>query len=122
MFLFFLCEKAAEQRQVLIFSYTPLCISLPSVRDGGLFMISKEGLEVELFWLQGRRFFYTDLPDTDACILLFGLFFNLNLIFCVRPTCLRPAWPRLPRVVRRTQYRIALIFALNMKDYDQNLF
>lgn len=60
----------------------------------------------------GKKVFYTDLPDTDACILLFGLFFNLKPIVCVRPTCLRPAWARLLRVVRGTQNRIALIFAL----------
>ena len=41
----------------MIFSYTPFCISLPSVRDGGLFMISKQGQKVEVFWLQGRVFF-----------------------------------------------------------------
>lgn len=44
-------------RQVLIFSYTPFCISLPLVREGGVFMISKQGQEVEVFWLQGRVFF-----------------------------------------------------------------
>lgn len=54
------------------------CISLPPERDFELFRISKWGQEVELFWLQGRMgFFYTDLPDLDACILLFGLCFNL---------------------------------------------
>lgn len=53
----FFDEGGAKLRQVLIFSYTPFCISLPLVRDGGLFMISKQGQEVEVFWLQGRVFF-----------------------------------------------------------------
>lgn len=54
---FFVGERAIEQRQVLIFSCTLLCISLLSVRDSGLFMISKERREVELFWPQGRGIF-----------------------------------------------------------------
>lgn len=41
----------------MLFSYTPFCISLPLVREGGVFMISKQGQEVEVFWLQGRVFF-----------------------------------------------------------------
>lgn len=59
-FVFFLkCFRwrGTELRQVLIFSYTLFCISLPPVRDGELFMISKQGQEVEVFWLQGRFFF-----------------------------------------------------------------
>lgn len=32
----------------------------------------------------GRSVFYTDLPDLDACILLYGLFFNL---FCSSVQC-----------------------------------
>lgn len=44
----------AKLRQVLIFSSTLFCISLPSVTDNGLFIISKQGQEDEVFWLQGR--------------------------------------------------------------------
>lgn len=50
--------KGRKAEAGLIFSYTPFCIPLPLVRDGGLFMISKQGQEVEVFWLQGRVFFH----------------------------------------------------------------
>lgn len=49
--------KGRKAEAGLIFPYTLFCISLPPVRDGELFIISKQGQEVEVFWLQGRVFF-----------------------------------------------------------------
>lgn len=77
-------------RQVLIFSYTPFCISLPAgERQGRRWSVYdfKMGQEVEVFWLQGRMFFtliyqtrrlasyyldYSLTPDGQLCAT--GLF------------------------------------------------
>ena len=38
----------------------------------------KTGTEGWSILAAGKSVFYTDLPDLEACILLFGLFFNLG--------------------------------------------
>lgn len=98
-------EENTKLRRILIFSYTPFCILLPLVRDSGLFRISEQGREVELFWLQGRVFF-TLIYQTRR-LASYYLDYSLTSAEYLCETDL--FMTRFPSDVRDTQKRIALI-------------